>query len=90
MSLTKSPLRSPGRPKSSGTLASLGVPRAATGLAACLAYGTVSVSITLFNKAVFSTYHFEYPAFVTMLQVRGGGAGGAGGGRRKLRLFYFV
>ena len=38
-------------------------------LAACLAYGAVSVSITLFNKAVFSVYRFPYPNFVTTLQI---------------------
>lgn len=36
---------------------------------ACLSYGTVSVSITLFNKAVFSLYGFHYPNFVTTLQI---------------------
>ena len=36
---------------------------------ACLAYGFVSVSITLFNKAIFSVYKFHYPAFVTLMQV---------------------
>lgn len=35
----------------------------------CLAYGIVSVSITLFNKAIFSFYSFEYPTFVTLVQV---------------------
>lgn len=35
----------------------------------CLAYGIVSVSITLFNKAIFSVYNFEYPAFVALVQV---------------------
>lgn len=29
----------------------------------------MSVSITLFNKAVFSVYNFPYPAFVTTLQI---------------------
>lgn len=38
-------------------------------LAACVAYGGVSVSITLFNKAVFSVYHFPYPNLVTTLQI---------------------
>ncbi|DBA85028.1 TPA: hypothetical protein ACH3X2_005762 [Trebouxia sp. C0005] len=38
-------------------------------LLACLSYGTVSVSITLFNKAVFSVYGFHYPNFVTTLQI---------------------
>ena len=32
-------------------------------------YGAVSVSITLFNKAVFSYYHFPYPNLVTTLQI---------------------
>lgn len=35
----------------------------------CIAYGSVSVSITLFNKAIFSVYKFEFPAFLTLLQV---------------------
>lgn len=35
----------------------------------CLAYGVVSVSITLFNKAIFSVYKFEYPTFVTLVQI---------------------
>ena len=38
-------------------------------LTACLSYGTVSVSMTLFNKAVFSVYQFNYPNFVTTLQI---------------------
>ncbi len=38
-------------------------------LTACLSYGTVSVSMTLFNKAVFSVYQFNYPNFVTTLQL---------------------
>ncbi|DBA94567.1 TPA: hypothetical protein ACH3X1_002152 [Trebouxia sp. C0004] len=38
-------------------------------LLACLSYGTVSVSITLFNKAVFSVYGFHYPNSVTTLQI---------------------
>eukprot|EP00891_Asterochloris_glomerata_P006620 jgi/Astpho2/6620/fgenesh1_pg.00101_%23_26_t len=36
---------------------------------ACLSYGGVSVSITMFNKAVFSLYGFNYPNFVTTLQI---------------------
>ena len=35
----------------------------------CIAYGAVSVSITLFNKTIFSFYKFQYPAFMTLLQV---------------------
>jgi len=38
-------------------------------LAACLAYAFMSISITLFNKAVFSIYKFPFPAFVTTLQI---------------------
>jgi hypothetical protein len=38
-------------------------------LAPCLAYGAISICITLFNKAVFSVYKFQFPAFVTALQV---------------------
>ena len=38
-------------------------------LVACLAYAFMSISITLFNKAVFSVYNFPYPAFVTTLQI---------------------
>lgn len=60
--------RSPRR-GSSASLAAASQSPAAPKLAACLAYGAVSVSITLFNKAVFSVYRFEYPAFVTTLQV---------------------
>jgi hypothetical protein len=38
-------------------------------LTACLSYATVSVSMTLFNKAVFSVYQFNFPNFVTTLQI---------------------
>ena len=38
-------------------------------LSACVAYGGVSISITLFNKAIFSTYHFTYPNLVTLGQI---------------------
>ena len=44
-------------------------PSTTTKMMACLSYGTVSVSITLFNKAVFSLYGFHYPNFVTTLQI---------------------
>ena len=44
-------------------------PSNAKKLLACLSYGSVSVSITLFNKAVFSVYGFHYPNFVTTLQI---------------------
>ena len=37
--------------------------------AACLSYGLVSTSITLFNKAVFSKFHFNYPNLVTSYQI---------------------
>lgn len=36
---------------------------------ACLSYGLTSVSITLFNKAVFSVYKFHYPQTVSTLQI---------------------
>lgn len=36
---------------------------------ACASYGFTSVSITLFNKAVFAIYHFHYPNLVTTLQI---------------------
>lgn len=42
------------------------VPRAQV---ACLQYGLVSTSITLFNRAVFSVYHFNFPSFVTLVQI---------------------
>lgn len=32
-------------------------------LTACVSYGAVSVSMTLFNKAVFSIYQFNFPSF---------------------------
>lgn len=40
-----------------------------TRLVACLQYGFVSVAITLFNRAVFSVYHFNYPSVVTLIQI---------------------
>lgn len=41
----------------------------ATRLTACLQYGAVSTAITLFNRAVFSVYNFNFPATVTLLQI---------------------
>ena len=38
-------------------------------LAACAFYGACSVSITFFNKAVFSIYRFHYPGILTLLQI---------------------
>jgi hypothetical protein len=35
---------------------------------ACVMYGSVSISITLFNKAIFAVYKFQYPNVVTLLQ----------------------
>jgi solute carrier family 35 len=35
----------------------------------CALYGCTSVSITFFNKAVFSVYAFNYPCTVTLLQI---------------------
>ena len=43
--------------------------RKASKVLSCLAYGFLSVSITLFNKAVFSVYKFQYPTFVTLVQI---------------------
>lgn len=38
-------------------------------VAACALYGTSSVAITFFNKAVFSVFHFHYPVFMTLVQI---------------------
>lgn len=54
---------------SRSNLQAQGDPSTSKKLLACLSYGTVSVSITLFNKAVFSIYGFHYPNFVTTLQI---------------------
>lgn len=35
----------------------------------CLLYGCTSISITFFNKAVFSVYAFNFPCLVTLLQI---------------------
>lgn len=35
----------------------------------CMLYGCTSVSITFFNKAVFSVYKFNFPCFVTLMQI---------------------
>ena len=37
-------------------------------IVSCLAYGVVSVSISLFHITIFSVYRFHYPAFVTLVQ----------------------
>lgn len=62
-----------GKMASSPIPASLAVPAALPTMhdraVACFQYGLVSVSITLFNRAVFSVYKFNYPAFFTMLQL---------------------
>ena len=57
-------------PSSSSPLSLLVRRLLSTPLAPCLAYGAISICITLFNKAVFSVYKFQFPAFVTALQVR--------------------
>ena len=36
---------------------------------AALAYATISVCITFFNKAIFSYYHFKHPGFMTGVQI---------------------
>lgn len=38
-------------------------------LAICALYGTTSVSITFFNKAIFAVYDFHFPCIVTSLQI---------------------
>eukprot|EP00499_Haloplacidia_sp_CaronLabIsolate_P010397 CAMPEP_0196772410 /NCGR_PEP_ID=MMETSP1104-20130614/2216_1 /TAXON_ID=33652 /ORGANISM="Cafeteria sp., Strain Caron Lab Isolate" /LENGTH=336 /DNA_ID=CAMNT_0042142545 /DNA_START=1 /DNA_END=1011 /DNA_ORIENTATION=- len=40
-----------------------------SGLAAALLYGTVSIAITFFNKAVLSVYHFGMPNLLTLIQM---------------------
>jgi solute carrier family 35 protein len=40
----------------------------ASGAAAALGYSAVSIAITLFNKAVLSTYGFPYPKILTLCQ----------------------
>eukprot|EP00171_Calliarthron_tuberculosum_P016171 IDg16171t1 len=35
----------------------------------CLFYGCTSVSITFFNKAVFSVYKFNFPGILTLFQI---------------------
>jgi hypothetical protein len=40
------------------------------GLLAAFSYGAVSVSITLFNKAVFSVYEFDLLITLTLSQVK--------------------
>lgn len=44
-------------------------PSMAERLRVCVQYGAVSVSLTLFNRAVFSVYRFNYPACFTTLQI---------------------
>jgi solute carrier family 35 protein len=39
------------------------------GLLAALLYGSTSVTITFFNKAVFFVWHFDFPVTITLLQV---------------------
>ena len=44
-------------------------PSALRSFATCALYGCISVSITFFNKAVFSVYGFRFPCFLTLLQI---------------------
>lgn len=44
-------------------------PTAWRSFAYCLLYGTTSVSITFFNKAIFSVYEFRFPCIVTLIQI---------------------
>lgn len=60
------------RVSSRSALAALGVdasPTVARSLMICAFYGMTSVSITFFNKAIFSVYHFRFPCLVTLLQI---------------------
>jgi hypothetical protein len=41
----------------------------ATRLGACVQYAAVSTCLTLFNRAVFTVYAFNYPNIVTLLQL---------------------
>lgn len=71
--MPQSPL-SPARTSRGGTVWSGGdeapaAPSVARSLAVCLLYGTTSVTITFFNKAVFSIYGFKFPCFVTLVQI---------------------
>ena len=45
------------------------------GLGVALFYGAISVSITLFNKAVLSSWHFPHSNFLTLAQVAFSGLG---------------
>eukprot|EP00884_Botryococcus_braunii_P004078 jgi/Botrbrau1/13671/Bobra.0378s0005.1 len=47
----------------------VGLPAPLVPIAACLSYGAASISITLFNKAVFAIFQFNYPNIVTTLQI---------------------
>lgn len=53
-------------PPASGSAAPVSMTRS---VALCALYGCTSVSITFFNKAVFSVYRFHFPCTVTLLQI---------------------
>lgn len=57
------------RAKPSSLSGEIPQPTIARSLAICSLYGTTSVSITFFNKAIFSLYEFRYPCIVTLLQI---------------------
>lgn len=40
-----------------------------SGMLAALLYGSTSITITFFNKAVFFVWHFDYPVTISLLQV---------------------
>ena len=40
-----------------------------SGLLAALLYGSTSITITFFNKAVFFVWHFDFPVTISLLQV---------------------
>lgn len=70
---SRSPARSPA-PRPSAKVPALTEsdgqsPSVGRSLAICLLYGSTSVSITFFNKAVFSVYKFSFPCFLTLMQI---------------------
>ncbi|KAL6766751.1 hypothetical protein ACKKBG_A37200 [Auxenochlorella protothecoides x Auxenochlorella symbiontica] len=69
MARTKTPQSLLPGPQSSNGGSMLMEPTPSQRAIICIQYGVVSVSITLFNRAVFSVYQFNFPAFVTLIQL---------------------
>lgn len=69
MARTKTPQSLLPGPQSSNRGSMLMEPTPSQRAIICIQYGVVSVSITLFNRAVFSVYQFNFPAFVTLIQI---------------------